>query len=109
MPEQLIRGLLQRSSCDGVAGSRKVTEDGQSAAAAAPELNEELEGLLGDMQALAATFDSLTRPGCLPPPGHALSPLQVPTQPLMMGTTCVLPTLTEPPAPTQAISHGYET
>ncbi|KAK9826530.1 hypothetical protein WJX74_000568 [Apatococcus lobatus] len=37
------------------------------------ELNEELEGLLADMQGLTAVFDGLTRPGCLPPPGRTLS------------------------------------
>ena len=41
------------------------------------ELNEELEGLLTDMRGLASTFDGLTRPSCLPPPGQPLIPEQV--------------------------------
>ena len=41
------------------------------------ELNEELDGLLVDMQGLTTVFDGLTRPGCLPPPGRSLSADQV--------------------------------
>ena len=63
---------LNWSLLDGAGGQRA---DGGGLREA--ELNEELEDLLADMQRLTAVFDGLTRPGCLPPPGRALSGDQV--------------------------------